>query len=289
MNRDGEAKDGAVEKDERAEALKDLEGMVGDETEAGPDAGDAEAGDAGAAEGGEEHADGKGDAEDAADGEKGDDAGKKDAADDAGKKDDAAAGPTAEEAAALKARVAELERTAAERLPLHPSFLAPGEAEAIKAANEAEAALAAKEDALDDMLVAPLKDDDGNDVTPDARREALRKARGEVRELREKVTRTGARADEIYRRAKGEMLEALEIGRKVLAERRTAAEKARKAAGAGKGTEAKSAVATVRLQTGAGGGQVRRPAETRGQNEERFRKAGGGRDAAERELAELVT
>lgn len=193
-------------------------------------------------------------------------------------------------AKAEKERADRLENEAARALGLHPSYVSKDEAQLIHQANELET--------REGFLFTNL---DGFEASKEAKALGLpetmtaREVREEMVRVRKDAGRIVAKANDLYEQRLAQQVADMEAGRKA----RLAAEKAVPGNGAKKpaaaavplreGAGARPAATRTTLPSGAGAGSrpVTQPTATRGMNLERFKKAGGDREAALKELSEL--
>jgi len=178
------------------------------------------------------------------------------------------------EAAELKAKLSEAqgkvdERAAevAERLRLDPSYLSESDRSLVLRANSLEE--------REEFLELHTDGIEGDDPKESRTSEQVRR---ELVQVRQELRKIGERANSAYDRAKQQMLADTSEGRK--------ARQARERALAGaKATPTPKPAAAAGVRAEAAPGAPRE--EPRGMSEERFRKAGATREAAEAELARL--
>jgi hypothetical protein len=167
----------------------------------------------------------------------------------------------------LKSRLEEVEDAAAAGIPLHPDYLTREERTLVVRANELEAEEVRLESAEEGI------EDDPKLNTP-------AKVKARLTEVRHELRRIEGKANAAFERGKTQQLADLKAGR----EARVAREKA-KATAERKKEERRPEESLA--GTGAGGTREGE-SKKRGPSEDRFLKAGATREAAARELAELV-
>jgi hypothetical protein len=184
----------------------------------------------------------------------------------------------ADKADALSTKVSTLEgelnrlKAATEaNIPLHPEWTEKPDLDAIVTTNRLEAEVARLK--ANWRGIENDKDPDQS-LTAEQVQQRYAQAAAELAALKPK-------ADEAWRKAHQQFVEDAKLGRQIRAER------AKAAAAAGKPTTEKPA-AVVPAGQGAAGRPATSAPTVRGQNRERLEKQGGTREAAERELAELV-
>jgi hypothetical protein len=187
-----------------------------------------------------------------------------------------AARKTAEErASAAETRAKELETKAGANLGLHPDYLKPEEAELIARANELEA----REEFL-------LRHWDGYEDEKDEKRSlTANQVREEYVQVRRDARSVVAKANEVYEERKRQQMADMQEGRRIRLEREKA--RLRQAPKAPGKTIGKVPPAPIAGKTSAPP-VMETNNRKRGVNEKRFVEAGATREAAARELAELV-
>jgi len=171
----------------------------------------------------------------------------------------------------LKAQAQVATEEAVRAVGVHPRYLGAGEAELIKRANELEQ----KERTLTADIDAALEAQDA---------EKGKKARAELVSVQQELRRVAGVANGAYDKAIKQQVADMELGRQVRLERKAAA---KKVAAAGKG-KAKVPGAAGAVAPTANARPIASGAPKRGMSVDRFKKAGGTMEAAERELEELV-
>ena len=173
----------------------------------------------------------------------------------------------------LEGELARLKAATEANIPLHPEWTEKPDLDAIVESNRLEAEVArlkANWRGIED-------DDPAKSMTAEQVQQRYAQAAAELAALRPK-------ADTAWKKAHQQFVEDAKLGRQIRAER---AKAAAAAAAAGKPGAVKP-TAVVPAGQGAAGRPATSAPAVRGPSRERLEKAGGTREAAERELAEMV-
>lgn len=178
----------------------------------------------------------------------------------------------ASKAQSLEGELATLKAAAESRIPLHPEWAEKTDLDAIVESNRLEDEVARLKENWNGV---EDEKDPTKSMTAQQVQQRYAQAVAELAALKPKAV-------EAWNKAHQQFLDDARAGRKLRLERAKAAEVA------AKGAAATGKTTVVPAGSGAAGKAVTTPAIRGGQSRERFEKLGGTREAAEKELAELV-